>query len=417
MENKYQKLRVLSYASQNRQFNIEEEYKKRFESYSTVHTDILIYPFLNEQKVLDKQFEIFYVPLPEMTKKIEKIKYNSERIRNILKSGDIPGVARNRIFIATIIDEIQSTNETEGISSTKYEIAKAIEERNNRKTRFNGIVNMYLKLNEKNYDSIEERKDLRTIYDFLFKGEEDDIDEWPDGNLFRSDQVELKNEGDGKVVHRGEVDEPRINEAVDKLINLMNRRDIHFIEKCLLSHYYLEYIHPFYDGNGRLGRYIVSSYLSRKLDSYTGLSISSAVNNNRKKYYAAFSEVTNPKNRGEMTHFLLDMMDLIILGQEKSIDLLEEAALKMGQAEQYLKTLDEIKEMHYQVLFILIQDNVFSLFSDIEDREISQVLKVSNYKLKPILEDLKETGYIKKIKKSPSKHSITDKVIECLDIY
>ena len=54
-----------------------------------------------------------------------------------------------------------------------------------------------------------------------------------------------------------------------------------------------------------------------------------------------------------MTHFLLDMTDLIILGQEKSIDFLVEAALKIGQAEQYLKPLDEIKEIHYQVLFIL----------------------------------------------------------------
>ena len=78
---------------------------------------------------------------------------------------------------------------------------------------------------------------------------------------------------------------------------------------------------------------------------------------------------------------------------------------------------NQIKDIHYQVLFILIQDNVFSLFSHIEDREISQIMNISNYKLKPILEDLKEKGYIKKTKKSPSEHSITDKVIKCLDLY
>ena len=32
-----------------------------------------------------------------------------------------------------------------------------------------------------------------------------------------------------------------------------------------------EYIHPFYDGNGRVGRYILAKLLNDNLDSFTAL--------------------------------------------------------------------------------------------------------------------------------------------------
>ncbi|EMF0039254.1 Fic family protein [Enterococcus hirae] len=405
----YQKLRILSY---ERGIDIDEEFKKRISSYTTISTDLEIIPFLNEQKVVEKKFQLFYLPLQRISNKAEKIKYNSDDLRKL--SERLPGVAETKIFLSTMINEVQSTNETEGVESTKYEIGKAIINRNDKtskkeKRRFEGIVNMYLNLNEKKFEFINESKDFRNIYDALFEGESD-IGDWPDGKIFRHDQVELKD--NDKIIHRGLTTESDILTACEKLIAFMNNKKIPYLEKCFISHYYFEYIHPFYDGNGRMGRFLISSYLARKLDPYTGLSVSNAVNNNKPKYYKAFEEVSHPRNMGEMTHFIDDMMDLIISGQEKSLSDLKEADIKMKFVSHYLKEMTDANDEQKKVLFVLIQDYLFSMFGSMDDEEVSIAVNLSRYKLNIILHQLVELGLIEKIKKSPSKHKISAKIIE-----
>ncbi|EMF0239056.1 Fic family protein, partial [Enterococcus hirae] len=400
---------ILSY---ERGIDIDEEFKKRISSYTTISTDLEIIPFLNEQKVVEKKFQLFYLPLQRISNKAEKIKYNSDDLRKL--SERLPGVAETKIFLSTMINEVQSTNETEGVESTKYEIGKAIINRNDKtskkeKRRFEGIVNMYLNLNEKKFEFINESKDFRNIYDALFEGESD-IGDWPDGKIFRHDQVELKD--NDKIIHRGLTTESDILTACEKLIAFMNNKKIPYLEKCFISHYYFEYIHPFYDGNGRMGRFLISSYLARKLDPYTGLSVSNAVNNNKPKYYKAFEEVSHPRNMGEMTHFIDDMMDLIISGQEKSLSDLKEADIKMKFVSHYLKEMTDANDEQKKVLFVLIQDYLFSMFGSMDDEEVSIAVNLSRYKLNIILHQLVELGLIEKIKKSPSKHKISAKIIE-----
>ena len=405
----YQKLRILSY---ERGIDIDEEFKKRISSYTTISTDLEIIPFLNEQKVVEKKFQLFYLPLQRISNKAEKIKYNSDDLRKL--SERLPGVAETKIFLSTMINEVQSTNETEGVESTKYESGKAIVNRNDKtskkeKRRFEGIVNMYLNLNEKKFEFINESKDFRNIYDALFEGESD-IGDWPDGKIFRHDQVELKD--NDKIIHRGLTTESDILTACEKLIAFMNNKKIPYLEKCFISHYYFEYIHPFYDGNGRMGRFLISSYLARKLDPYTGLSVSNAVNNNKPKYYKAFEEVSHPRNMGEMTHFIDDMIDLIISGQEKCLSDLKEADIKMKFVSHYLKEMTDANDEQKKVLFVLIQDYLFSMFGSMDDEEVSIAVNLSRYKLNIILHQLVELGLIEKIKKSPSKHKISAKIIE-----
>ena len=174
---KYEKLRILSYDG-----DVKEEYSKRFNSYTTIKTNIRIHPFFREQRILDETFELFYLPLPSMLRKEEEIRYNSEKLKNL--EANLPGVAKFNIIASNITDEIQSSNETEGIESSKMEISETIQKKK-KKTRTNkrflGIVNMYMSLmNEETYLSIKEPKDFRDIYNSLFEDEQS-ITEWPDG--------------------------------------------------------------------------------------------------------------------------------------------------------------------------------------------------------------------------------------------
>ena len=49
---------------------------------------------------------------------------------------------------------------------------------------------------------------------------------------------------------------------IEDLIQFMNIKDIPFLVKASIVHFFFEYIHPFYDGNGRFGRYLLSLYLA-----------------------------------------------------------------------------------------------------------------------------------------------------------
>ena len=79
----------------------------------------------------------------------------------------------------------------------------------------------------------------------------------------------------------------------------------------LASHYLFEYAHPFYDGNRRTGRYLLSLFLSEPLSKPTVLSLSRTIAENRSDYYAAFRTVDNPLNKGELTFFVYALLDLV----------------------------------------------------------------------------------------------------------
>lgn len=409
---KYEKLRILSYDG-----DIEKEYEKRFNSYTTIKTSIRIHPFLKGERISDETLELFYLPLPKLLKKEEEIRYNSEKLKSL--NAHLPGVAQFNIVVSNIADEIQSTNETEGIESSKTEISETIlsrEKKTRSNKRFRGIVNMYMNLlDEGNYLSINEPKDFRSVYDSLFDDEKD-ISEWPDGKFFRESPVSLKRKKDDSIAHIGDANEQEITNNLEKLVFFMNSKDYPYLEKCIIAHYYLEYIHPFYDGNGRLGRYIMSSYLSRKLDLFTGVSISNSINKNREKYYASLLEVSNPRNKGEVTHLLDDILEIILEGQKASLEQLEEATAKMNVLDNYLKTLKNLSEDEVNVLYGYLQDYVFASDRNLEDSEIANFQNYSRYKMNQYLTKLTDLGYLVKVKQKPAVHQLSNLVLDKIEL-
>ena len=87
-----------------------------------------------------------------------------------------------------------------------------------------------------------------------------------------------------------------------------NERELHAIELASLIHHKFVSIHPFFDGNGRVGRLLMNVILLRE-----GYPISVVLKNDRKKYYDALSKA----DEGGYTSFVRMMAQSV----ERSLDI------------------------------------------------------------------------------------------------
>ncbi|MDR2206241.1 MAG: Fic family protein, partial [Flavobacteriaceae bacterium] len=91
------------------------------------------------------------------------------------------------------------------------------------------------------------------------------------------------------------------------------------IIKTAISHLYFESIHPFEDGNGRIGRALIEKCLSESLEKPILMAISTAIEKNKKQYYA---ELKNAQNTLEITDWIVYFSKMLLESQKISIDII-----------------------------------------------------------------------------------------------
>lgn len=85
--------------------------------------------------------------------------------------------------------------------------------------------------------------------------------------------------------------------------------------KTSISHLYFESIHPFEDGNGRIGRAIAEKCLSESLNRPVLMSISSTIEQNKKQYYESLKQAQRTL---EITDWILYFSTLILESQKNA---------------------------------------------------------------------------------------------------
>ncbi len=82
-----------------------------------------------------------------------------------------------------------------------------------------------------------------------------------------------------------------------------------------ISHLYFEMIHPFEDGNGRIGRALVEKAISLRLNSPTLNSLAKVIDLEKKQYYAAIQACNTSLN---IEKYLLYFSNMILKSQDYS---------------------------------------------------------------------------------------------------
>jgi Fic family protein len=96
---------------------------------------------------------------------------------------------------------------------------------------------------------------------------------------------------------------------MEQLFKWLKNSDEHILLKSCIFHYEFEFIHPFSDGNGRIGRLWQSVILYNYNPLFASLPTESIVRNHQEAYYKALEDSTAI---GESTPFIEFMLDMIL---------------------------------------------------------------------------------------------------------
>ena len=355
----------------------EEEYRLRIDNPATYRSGI----------VFDSH-EIFATCVTDLVMHMNDIAYAEKAVEKAW--GRLPRFAQREYLMQLIAKEVQNTNIIEGVHSTRKELSKALDaaSEQNKHTRFSEFTKLFLELADSKEKSVAESvaesvadlnvksvadskesstsipqtlQDIRKIYNSIMQGELES-GYIPDGEIFRKGKVSIR-DGANNVVHDGDATEAEIQDHLTQMLSLMNSNKVPTLIKACMCHYAFESVHPFYDGNGRTGRFLLALQLHEQLSMPTILSLSSIIYAEKSGYYAAFSKAQELFNCNDLTMFCCTMLEYIEKAQNEVFDnisvQLKQIIYCMDKLFEFSKKT-AISKVQREVLTILLQNKLFS---------------------------------------------------------
>jgi Uncharacterized conserved protein len=159
---------------------------------------------------------------------------------------------------------------------------------------------------------------------------------------------------------------------MEDLLNWAKSTDQHPLIKGCVFHCRFEFIHPFVDGNGRMGRLWHSLILSNWNPIFAHLPVETWVRSNQQEYYAAL----NDSDKGDLTEFIRFMLNMIKMAVDEFVDIIAND--------------QKVSEIEGKILKIISKNpEATALF-------IAEELNVSDRTVKRHLSKLTEKGFVKR---------------------
>ncbi|MCU4378813.1 MULTISPECIES: Fic family protein [Acinetobacter] len=154
--------------------------------------------------------------------------------------------------------------------------------------------------------------DLLQAHQFLMTGLIDEVGQYRHGGVGVMS-------GD-RVVHMAPPAN-QINRLMVDLLDWLNDSEVHPLIQSSVFHYEFEFIHPFADGNGRMGRLWQTLILSRWNPIFANIPVESLIYQNQKAYYEALQASTDRIDSAPFIEFILQMiLDAILSSNNTAQD-------------------------------------------------------------------------------------------------
>ncbi|MFH1286375.1 MAG: Fic family protein [Candidatus Magasanikbacteria bacterium] len=217
---------------------------------------------------------------------------------------------KQKLITRGIMEEAIASSQLEGAATSRKAAKKLLREGRKPKNESEQmIVNSYtsMKAVEEDYKNREMSMDLILELHSLITKDTLDSDGQVPRIRKKGDPICVSDRSTGVIYHEG----PNVNfvhKELQKLVKFANGETgnqtfIHPIIKAIMIHFWIGYLHPFTDGNGRLARLLFYWYLIReRYWAFVYLPISKVIKLSPKQYAMAY--VYSEQDDNDMTYFI-----------------------------------------------------------------------------------------------------------------
>jgi Fic family protein len=199
-----------------------------------------------------------------------------------------------------------------------------------------------------------------------------------------------------------------VERLIDDLIDYLNRYpEIPLLIKCALMHYQFETIHPFCDGNGRIGRSLITLYLCKKNKiSKPLLYTSDYFEKHRREYY---ENLLNANKTGKFEDWIIFFLEAIKIQSEDALERTIKIQNLRGKYQEKTKN-------HKQAINLLSVVDLLFMNPFVQINQIAKELAITYPTAKKAVQNLIKLNILKPaIQKERNKlfvaHEILDVVI------
>ena len=160
---------------------------------------------------------------------------------------------------------------------------------------------------------------------------------------------------EGNILHFGTLPD-YVPGLVTELLDWVRTSDLPMLIKSCVFHYELELIHPFADGNGRIGRLWHTLLLTKWKPMFAWLPVESIIHDRQDEYYNA---INRSNYEGESTAFIAFMMSAIKEALQETVqtsgvsEKLSTEELRWRKIEQFLKKNSTITNAEVRAMFAM----------------------------------------------------------------
>ena len=197
-----------------------------------------------------------------------------------------------------------------------------------------------------------------------------------ESGIFRTRPVGVV-DNEGHVLHFGTLPQ-YVPDLVMELLDWAKTSEVHMLIRSCVFHYELELIHPFADGNGRVGRLWHTLLLSKWNATFAWLPVESIIHDRQQEYYTA---INASNDAGGSTVFIEFMLSAIKASLIEAIDAsgamsdgkIDKATFRWNKIQEYLKTHDYIMNADVRELCGVSAATANRILSSfVEERKLSK---------------------------------------------
>lgn len=158
--------------------------------------------------------------------------------------------------------------------------------------------------------------------------------------------------------------------------------------RAAVAHVYFETIHPFEDGNGRIGRVIAEKVLAQGLGRPILMSLSTAIEADKKGYYAALKQA---QRTNDLTAWIHYFAQTIVKAQQDFIETISFIIRKTAFFDKYQSHLNEAQR---KVINRMLEEGEEAFEGGMNARKYQSITQVSKATATRHLQDLVQKGIL-----------------------